>query len=94
MALFFLVRIELHGASQISYDSLHTAMSNAGFRQQITTDQNEQLRLPSAEYAYFGGTDSAGVLALAQPLVQSIWGDSEILVCEVNSWWSAGLRRA
>jgi hypothetical protein len=91
MALFFLTRIELHGATREHYGALHEAMARSGFRRDIVSDQGSRLQLPWAEYAYYGGPDCKTVLELAQTTAGGVWLDLEILVCEVASWWSVGL---
>lgn len=94
MALFFLARVELHGATRGEYEPLHVAMSRSGFRRDVVTGTGNRLMLPPAEYAYFGGSSSAAVLEIAQTTVRGVWAAGfEILVSEVASWWSVGLRQ-
>lgn len=45
-----LARVELHGASDASYNELHSLMSNIGFSKTITTDDGRRWELPSGTY--------------------------------------------
>ncbi len=89
MALFFLTRVEMHG--NLDYRPLHEAMEKQGFIRYVFAANNQKLRLPPAEYAFYGSATSQTTLELAQRTVAPIWANSEILVCEVISWWSVGL---
>jgi hypothetical protein len=48
----FITRVELHGAvhGDKSYDTLHTAMEDEGFSRTITSDDDVEYHLPTAEY--------------------------------------------
>ena len=92
MALFFLVRVEMHGAVPGDYEDLHERFAASDFVRYIVSGQNRRYQLPSGEYANRAASTSQAVLERARAIVAVVWPDSEILVSEVTSWWSAGLR--
>lgn len=48
---YFVVRIELHGASAADYNNLHTYMAAAGFSRTISGADGKRYELPSGMYS-------------------------------------------
>jgi hypothetical protein len=46
----FIVRVELHGASESDYERLHVAMAQLGFLRNVIGSDGNTYRLPTAEY--------------------------------------------
>jgi hypothetical protein len=46
----FVVRVELHGATYLDYENLHTAMAAAGFVREVVGADGYSYLLPMAEY--------------------------------------------
>lgn len=46
----FIVRVELHGATESDYEHLHTAMAQIGFVRTVIGSDGKTYRLPTAEY--------------------------------------------
>ena len=57
----FTVRVELHQATWVDYETLHAAMAQKGFSRQIKGDDGKTYQLPLAEYNGFGNLDSSRV---------------------------------
>ena len=55
----FTVRVELHGAQWVDYETLHAAMERQGFSRVIKGPDGRTYQLPSAEY------DGTGYLRLS-----------------------------
>jgi hypothetical protein len=50
----FLVRVELHKATDDDYDTLHDAMEARGFERSVQGSNGTWYQLPTAEYHYSG----------------------------------------
>lgn len=46
----FMTRVELHGAKETDYETLHTAMEAEGFSRTIIASDKKVYHLPTAEY--------------------------------------------
>lgn len=62
----FITRVELHGASQSDYETLHAEMAREGFARTITSDQGITYHLPTAQYEFVGNTTRSAVLEKAK----------------------------
>jgi hypothetical protein len=50
----FTTRVELHGANEADYFTLHAAMATEGFVRTIRKDGEPAVHLPTAEYSEIG----------------------------------------
>jgi hypothetical protein len=53
----FIVRVELHFATEKDYEILHAGMIGLGFSKQITGAAGIKYNLPTAEYATYSASD-------------------------------------
>lgn len=78
----FVVRVELHRASEAIYESLHKKMAAAGYYRQIASDNGVLFFLPTATYEQTFGKDFSAVQIRdhVKPIVNGVWNSSEIFV--------------
>ena len=73
----FVIRVELHDATQADYAALHKAMAAAGCPQTITSSDGKLFQLPSAMYSATGNATasqvSEQVVAIAKRIKPSVW---------------------
>ena len=81
----FTVRVELHGADDSDYESLHEAMQGKGFSRTIKDGDGIEYHLPTAEYNFSGSGTAQQVLNSAKEAAQTTDYDFEILVTESTS---------
>lgn len=62
----YIVRVELHHANYADYETLHAAMTRAGFSRTIAADNGTVYHLPTAEYAASSAGDALAVLKAAR----------------------------
>jgi len=62
----YTTRVELHAGTAEDYETLHTAMEGEGFSRSITSDDNIEYRLATAEYNYDGTATRDAVLEAAK----------------------------
>src|SRR5438034_883242 len=62
----FMVRVELHGATEADYEVLHEAMEEVGFSRKVQGESRTWYHLPTAEYHLEGKYTTAAVIAKAQ----------------------------
>jgi hypothetical protein len=89
----FTVRVELHGATDGDYDTLHDAMEAEGFGRTVVSNAGDEYRLPSAEYSLAGDFTVQKVLAMAKNAAAKVRLNRSILVNEVTSRLWLGLNR-
>jgi hypothetical protein len=87
----FTVRVELHQAEGIHYETLHAAMEGQGFSRLVTADDGRRFHLPWAEYDGIGNLTSQQVLGIAQAAANTTGKANSILVTEMKSRAWAGL---
>ena len=75
----FVVRVELHNASEADYEKLHKAMSVAGYKRHVVGGYGASYQLPSATYDK--STGSATPATVVRDQVQAI-ADS----IRANAW--------
>lgn len=92
MALF-IVRVELHGADEDDYETLHEAMEGEGFARQISSDDGVLYHLPTAEYYREGNLSKQDVLDEAKSAVAKTEKKAGILVTEARSFKWSGLKK-
>jgi hypothetical protein len=85
----FTTRVELHGAGDDDYETLHTAMESRGFSRTIASADGTVYKLPTAEYSYNGESTVAEVREMAKAAAQTTGKRFAILVSEsiVRSWY-------
>ena len=91
----FTVRMELHGANDDDYETLHREMTEQGFETTIKGSSGKRYELPKAEYSYRGIGSVARVKRRALAAAKKTDRRAAILVTEVKghrSW--AGLQEA
>ncbi len=89
----FMVRVELHGADQDDYETLHEAMEGEGFARQILSDDGGLYHLPTAEYYREGNLSKQKVLDEAKSAVAKTKKKAGILVTEARGFLWSGLKR-
>jgi hypothetical protein len=87
----FTVRVELHDAQRVDYNTLQAAMSQRGFSRLITSDDGRRYELPSAEFEGFVKLTTMQVLGVVQNAAAATGKRNSILVTEVKSRAWSGL---
>lgn len=89
----FTVRVELHNANPVNYETLHRAMARAGFSDEVQGEDGVIYHLPSGEYSMKDSSLSGReVREIARRAVMTTGKDAAILVTEGRRFW-AGLER-
>jgi len=89
----FMVRVELHGADDEDYETLHEAMEAAGFARQISSDDDVLYHLPTAEYYREANLSKQDVLDEAKSAVAKTKRKAGILVTRVRGFKWCGLEK-
>ena len=89
----FTTRVELHQANYQDYETLHAAMSRAGFSRYITSDDGITYHLPTAEYDRSGNFTRSQVLSQATAAANSTGKANAVLVTESNGRTWSGLSK-
>jgi hypothetical protein len=86
----FMTRVELHGADDDDYQTLHEAMEEGGFSRTIVSSQQATYHLPPAEYYFSGETDRSTVLQKAKTAAKTTGKEFAIVVTESNgvTWYN------
>jgi hypothetical protein len=82
----FITRVELHGAIADDYETLHSAMSRAGFSRTIVGDSGVKSHLPTAEYHVIGNYTLDAVYEAAVNAANSTGKRFWILSTEISGW--------
>ena len=78
----FTVRVELHSATYLDYETLHSKMAGQGFSRQITSDSGYTYQLPTAEYNISTDASRSEVLGQAKSAVKATNKTGAVLVTE------------
>jgi hypothetical protein len=89
----FTTRVELHGATERDYETLHAAMQAEGFSRTIKADSGTQYHLPTAEYDRSGPFTRADVLDSAKRAASKTNKSFAVLVTESNGRTWEGLKQ-
>lgn len=89
----FIVRVELHGADEKDYDTLHDAMETRGFSRTISS-ADAKYHLPSAEYHLIGAKNQSQVEDLATTGASQTGLKFSIMVIEAACITWLGLKKA
>lgn len=89
----FMVRVELHGADEDDYETLHEAMEGEGFSRQISSSESVLYHLPTAEYYREGKLSRQDVLDEAKSAVARTKKKAGILVTEADGFRWSGLKK-
>ncbi len=82
----YTVRVEMHGASEAEYETLHIRMANAGFSRTITDDKGQAWHLPSAEYNTVNGIEDGALFVQGvKAIVNGVQPESWILATKAGS---------
>jgi hypothetical protein len=85
----FTTRVELHGAKDDGYQTLHSEMKDRGFTRIIEGSDGTVYKLPTAEYDYQGPVTRKDVLAKARAAAKATGRSYWILVTEsVGRTWN------
>jgi hypothetical protein len=87
----FTTRIELHGASERDYNTLHEAMKERGFSRTIRNSKNVKYHLPTAEYDLIGDYQPDDVVDMARTAAAETGKKAWVLVTEAKSRIWSGL---
>lgn len=85
----YLVRVELHNANHLDYDTLHAAMAARGFARTIRGGNGVVYHLPTAEYVIdtiAGGEQVRSAADLAAATTGKTHG--VIVVRWDTAWWN------
>jgi hypothetical protein len=89
----FTTRVELHGATDRDYDTLHGAMEAEGFSRTIKdSEEGTWYHLPTAEYDRSGELTRADVLASAKRAAAKTNKTFAVLVTQSNGRTWEGLK--
>lgn len=89
----FIVRVELHGADEEDYDTLHDAMEAHDFSRTISS-ADAKYRLPPAEYHLLGAQTQSQVEDLATAGANRTGLKFSIMVIEAACITWLGLKKA
>jgi len=89
----FMVRVELHGADDDDYETLHKAMEGEGFSRQISSADDVLYHLPTAEYYREGDLSKQDVLDEAKSAVARTKRKAGILVTRARGFKWSGLKK-
>jgi hypothetical protein len=87
----YLVRIELHDANRLDYDTLHAAMVARGFARTIRGDNGVLYHLPTAEYAIDSTTSGEQVRSAADSAAARTGKPRAVVVVRYDMGWWTGL---
>ncbi|HVB16639.1 MAG TPA: hypothetical protein VNF04_08915 [Stellaceae bacterium] len=87
----FTTRVELHGADEDDYETLHAEMKARRFTQTISAS-GKTYQLPTAEYNYRGNVTKHDVLNKAKAAASKTNRTYSILVTQSNGRTWTGLR--
>lgn len=81
----FTTRVELHKATETDYETLHEEMANEGFSRTITSGENIEYYLPTAEYNLIGEYTPDSVREFAERAAKKTGKMHSILVTPATS---------
>jgi hypothetical protein len=90
----YLVRIELHEASRVDYDTLHAAMVARGFARTIRGSNGVLYHLPTAEYVTDTTAGGEQVRAAADAAAVTTGKMHGVIVVRWDMGWWSGLVQA
>jgi hypothetical protein len=90
---YFITRIELHNATYVDYQRLHTAMESRGFSRKITVG-GTVCHLPTAEYFHPDTVSTQGILDKAKAAIAATGKAAAVLVSHVADGLAEGLPAA
>jgi len=76
-----MTRVELHGAQESDYETLHAAMARVGFNR-IISNAGTAYYLPTAEYIVHSSLDATGVRNVAKTAANSTGKTSWVLTIQ------------
>ncbi len=79
-----IVRVELHGASETTYEALHLAMENLGFSRYIENAHGTKFRLPTAEYGINSHLSASAIRVQVANAAKAISANPWILVSKTS----------
>jgi len=80
----YIVRVELHSATEDDYETLHSSMSEEGFSRIIKGDNGVLYHLPTAEYTVTSSVGRSGILASAKKAATTTGNPFAVLVSEAT----------
>lgn len=90
----YLVRIELHDANRVDYDTLHAAMVSRGFARTIRANDGVLYHLPTAEYAIETNAGGEQVRIAADAAASTTGRAHGVIVVRWDWAWFSGLVQA
>jgi hypothetical protein len=90
----FIVRVELHGASEAHYTKLHELMAARGLQRFIDSEGGGNCWLPPAEYNTLSNLSGRDVRDIAASCAAATGLKFAVLVTEANSVFWQGLQAA
>jgi hypothetical protein len=90
----YMVRVELHHASEAHYVRLHSLMAAHGLMRYIENQSGGKCWLPTAEYTIVTGAAPNDVKAMAKVSAAALGLRFAVLVTEANSVIWEGLQAA
>jgi hypothetical protein len=91
----YTVRVELHGADDKDYETLHDAMTAASFWRTVKQESTgKRFALPPGEYSYKGNVRRKRVLSKAEAAAKTTDRKAAILVTESRGRTWSGLKPA
>lgn len=80
----FIIRVELHNSVQKDYELLHSSMEKSGFKRTITSGDNIEYHLPTAEYNIMREVDLLSITQLVESIVITVGKEFSVLVSEIK----------
>jgi hypothetical protein len=90
----YMVRVELHYASEADYVKLHGYMATHGLMRYIVAQDGSKCWLPPAEYTIVTGATANDVKAMAKISAAALGLKFAVVVTEANSVIWEGLQAA
>lgn len=90
----YLVRVELHKATESDYEALHRAMAGQGFSRTIRGSDGIDYKLPTAEYVVETTKSGDTVRSAADTAANTTGRKHGVLVAACNGTWWLGLDKA
>lgn len=89
----FNISIELHDGTQVSYQKLRDKMSNGGFKNSVSDEDNVYYRLPPGEFTCSGYLCRQEILDKVYEITLEIMPSPKVVVTEIAGRAWRGLEK-
>jgi hypothetical protein len=85
----YMIRVELHKASEVHYQRLHSVLAAKGVTNTIRADDGSTYKLPPAEYTYSGNESVTAVRDAVGSLAATVLPNPAVVVTQrVGCAWT------